>query len=247
MDRSDDENWQRVHGDIPAPAKRVEPGTEQERTCKRQQSLSENEDGDANLSKLKIVAEPGSSGKLGITSESMAAEYMSTRPGLRRSMMTAHSPDMKNNLLHTRRSVRKHATLWPTLWMAPTAFTGLAGSTGLGWLHGLKVVAVAVVAQAVWSMATRLCTDRTRISFAFVAAVIILLTNSSWVQVLTIALGALAGWKLIRAEAPPEKALKCLLGYPTGYRNVATLVRSHVVCLLPANRASSCRRQTGRM
>src|ERR1700731_1663099 len=74
------------------------------------------------------------------------------------------------------------------------------------WLHGLKVVAVAVVAQAVWSMATKLCTDRTRISFAFVAAVIVLLTNSSWVQVLTIALGALAGWKLIRAEAPPERS-----------------------------------------
>jgi chromate transporter len=55
---------------------------------------------------------------------------------------------------------------------------------GAGWLHGLKVVAVAVVAQAVWSMATKLCTDRTRISFAFVAAVIILLTKRSWVQVL---------------------------------------------------------------
>ena len=82
----------------------------------------------------------------------------------------------------------------------------VSGEQGASWLHGLKVVAVAVVAQAVWSMATKLCTDRTRISFAFVAAVIILLTNSSWVQVLTIALGALAGWKLIRAEAPPERS-----------------------------------------
>jgi chromate transporter len=82
----------------------------------------------------------------------------------------------------------------------------VSGGQGASWLHGLKVVAVAVVAQAVWSMATKLCTDRTRISFAFVAAVIILLTNSSWVQVLTIALGALAGWKLIRAEAPPERS-----------------------------------------
>src|SRR6266478_172592 len=82
----------------------------------------------------------------------------------------------------------------------------LSEEQGASWLHGLKVVAVAVVAQAVWSMATKLCTDRTRISFAFVAAVIILLTKSSWVQVLTIALGALAGWKLIRAEAPPERS-----------------------------------------
>jgi chromate transporter len=80
------------------------------------------------------------------------------------------------------------------------------GAEGAGWLHGLKIVAVAIVAQAVWSMATRLCTDRTRISFAFIAAVIILLTNNSWIQVLTIAVGALAGWKLIRVNAPPEKA-----------------------------------------
>ena len=80
----------------------------------------------------------------------------------------------------------------------------VAENEAAGWLHGLKIVAVAVVAQAVWSMATRLCTDRTRITFAFVAAVVILLTNNSWVQVLTIAVGALAGWKLIRANAPAE-------------------------------------------
>ena len=80
-----------------------------------------------------------------------------------------------------------------------------SGAQGASWLHGLKIVAVAVVAQAVWSMATRLCTDRTRISFALVAAMIILLTNNSWIQVLTIALGALAGWKLIRVSAPSEK------------------------------------------
>ena len=72
---------------------------------------------------------------------------------------------------------------------------------GASWLHGLKVVAVAVVAQAVWSMATKLCTDRTRITFAFAAAVIILLTNNAWMQVLTIALGALAGWKFIPTES----------------------------------------------
>jgi chromate transporter len=79
------------------------------------------------------------------------------------------------------------------------------GPENASWLHGLKIVAVAVVAQAVWSMATRLCTDRTRITFAFVAAVIVLLANNSWVQVLTIAAGALAGWKLIRTDAPAEK------------------------------------------
>ena len=81
----------------------------------------------------------------------------------------------------------------------------VGGNETAGWLHGLKIVAVAVVAQAVWSMATKLCTDRTRITFAFGAAVVVILTNNSWVQVLTIAAGALAGWKLIRTDAPPEK------------------------------------------
>lgn len=82
----------------------------------------------------------------------------------------------------------------------------LRGEQGAGWLHGLKVVAVAVVAQAVWQMATRLCTDTVRISFAFAAAVVVLLSNNSWIQVLTIAVGALAGWKLVRAEAPLQKS-----------------------------------------
>jgi chromate transporter len=72
--------------------------------------------------------------------------------------------------------------------------------TGAGWLHGLKIVAVAVVAQAVWSMATKLCVDRMRTGFAIVAAVVILLSANSWTQVLAIGFGALAGWKLIKAE-----------------------------------------------
>jgi len=81
----------------------------------------------------------------------------------------------------------------------------MGGNETPGWLHGLKIVAVAVVAQAVWSMAKRLCTDRTRVTFALVAAIVILLINNSWVQVLTIAVGAFAGWKLIRTDAPAEK------------------------------------------
>ena len=40
-----------------------------------------------------------------------------------------------------------------------------------GWLHGLKIVAVAVVAQAVWGMARSLCTDRLRVGMAFFSAV----------------------------------------------------------------------------
>src|SRR5690606_22180470 len=41
-----------------------------------------------------------------------------------------------------------------------------------GWVHGLKVVAVAVVAQAVWGMAKSLCPDRPRAALAFFAALL---------------------------------------------------------------------------
>jgi chromate transporter len=101
---------------------------------------------------------------------------------------------------------------------------------GVTWLHGLKVVAVAVVAQAVWSMATKLCTDRTRTTFAFAAAVIILQTNNAWMQVVTIALGAMAGWKLIRtgsANQPTESFAR----FPSRFQSVISLTL-FAVCLL---------------
>jgi chromate transporter len=63
-----------------------------------------------------------------------------------------------------------------------------------GWLHGLKIVAVAVVAQAVWGMAQNLCPDRPRITLAIGAAVLALLLPSVIGQVGVIALGALIGW-----------------------------------------------------
>jgi len=50
----------------------------------------------------------------------------------------------------------------------------LAGPTGTGLIHGLKIVAVAIIAQAVWGMARTLCPDRQRASIACVSALIIL-------------------------------------------------------------------------
>ena len=47
------------------------------------------------------------------------------------------------------------------------------GASEAGWLHGLNVVAVAVVAQAVWGMAQILCPDRQRASIAILAAVVV--------------------------------------------------------------------------
>src|SRR5919198_164114 len=50
----------------------------------------------------------------------------------------------------------------------------LGDMAGLGWLHGLKVVAVAVVAQAVLGMMRTLAPDRARATLAVIAAVVVL-------------------------------------------------------------------------
>ncbi|MDE1897425.1 MAG: chromate efflux transporter, partial [Rhodospirillales bacterium] len=75
----------------------------------------------------------------------------------------------------------------------------LTGSAGQGLLHGLKLVAVAVVAQAVWGMARSLCPDKPRAGIATAAALIILFSGTPVAQIAVIALGALAGLWLCRA------------------------------------------------
>ena len=80
--------------------------------------------------------------------------------------------------------------------------SALSGPTGTGLLHGLKLVAVAIVAQAVWGMARTLCPDRERASIAVVTALIILFSASSIVQIAGILLGGIAGLWLCRG-APP--------------------------------------------
>lgn len=78
----------------------------------------------------------------------------------------------------------------------------LGGPIGTGLLHGLKLVAVAIVAQAVWGMARTLCPDRERASIAVVAALIILFSTSSVAQIGAILLGGVAGLWFCRAAAP---------------------------------------------
>ena len=78
----------------------------------------------------------------------------------------------------------------------------LSGPIGFGLLHGLKLVAVAIVAQAVWGMARTLCPDRERASIAAVAALIILFSGSSAAQIGSILLGGLAGLWLCRGVPP---------------------------------------------
>jgi chromate transporter len=75
-----------------------------------------------------------------------------------------------------------------------------------GALHGLKVVAVAVVAQAVWGMAKNLCTGTARVTIAVFSACAVLMWEGAWVQVGVIGAGALTGLALFKParQAAPD-------------------------------------------
>ena len=84
--------------------------------------------------------------------------------------------------------------------MGAAAFTGPVAE---GFLHGLKLVAVAVIAQAIWGMSRTLTPDRTRAGIALAAIGIVVLFAGSLGQIAAIAFGACAGLWLCRGEAAP--------------------------------------------
>jgi len=77
----------------------------------------------------------------------------------------------------------------------------LGGPVGAGMIHGLKLVAVAVVAQAVWDMARRLCPDRRRAAIALIALALLSLLTTVYAQLIVIGAGALLGLALCRPDA----------------------------------------------
>jgi chromate transporter len=83
----------------------------------------------------------------------------------------------------------------------------LGGTAGAGLLHGLKLVAVAIVAQAVSGMARTLCPDRQRASIAVLSALIILFSTSAVAQIGAIILGGLLGLWLCRGAPPVAEGL----------------------------------------
>ena len=95
--------------------------------------------------------------------------------------------------------------------LALIAFAYGIGSLGeishVAWLHGLKIVAVAVVAQAVWRMAESLCPDRERVTLAIAATLLTLAIPSATGQIGAIVAGGIIGWRFLpgmnNAEATP--------------------------------------------
>jgi chromate transporter len=84
--------------------------------------------------------------------------------------------------------------------------TAIGDVSDAGWLHGLKVVAVAVVGLAVWGMARTLCPDRPRATMAIVAAIALLAWQTPASQIAVIGAGGLVGWRLLREDADQQSS-----------------------------------------
>ncbi len=107
--------------------------------------------------------------------------------------------------------------------------TEWAGVASSGAVHGLKVVAVAVVAQAVWGMAKSLCPDRLRAGIAVLGALLVLAVPGSMGQVAAIVLGGLAARVWLRLEHLPVAQHRA---YPVSKRGGAVLLATFVALLL---------------
>ena len=105
----------------------------------------------------------------------------------------------------------------------------LSGSAGQAAIHGLKLVAVAVVAQAVLGMARQLTPDAPRATIAAVAVALILAFGQAWTQVLVVLLGAISGLVVCRAVHPP--AAEARLQLPYGLRFGVVLLVVFVLLL----------------
>lgn len=116
--------------------------------------------------------------------------------------------------------------------VALTAFSILAGRVDVstaGWVEGLKLGAVAVVAQAVWSMARTLTPDLSRAVLAVAAALAMLLAPAPIFQAGVIVAGAAIGWRFLRAEEPSREVSE-----PAGRRRIGAACLSAFAVLLVA-------------
>jgi chromate transporter len=104
----------------------------------------------------------------------------------------------------------------------------MASAGGGGWVHGLKIAAVAVVAVALLSMARSLTPDRGRATIAVIAAAIVLFLPFAWAQIAAIVVGGAAGLLFLKANVSVPGAA---LSPPVG-RGVAIVSLAIFVVLL---------------
>jgi chromate transporter len=111
-----------------------------------------------------------------------------------------------------------------------TAFGDLSGAA---WLHGLKIVAVAVVAQAVWGMARSLCPDRERAAIAVAASILAMAVPSAAGQVGAIVAGGVIGWGLLGNGAAVPSGPPLAVHLPRVWSVVAAILFFALLIGLP--------------
>ncbi len=118
-----------------------------------------------------------------------------------------------------------------------TVVTRVGDLSGAAWLHGLKIVAVAVVANAVWGMARNLCPDAMRATIAVAAAIAVLAAPGAAGQVGVIVGGGLLGWWVLR-DAPIPEHSAMTIRVPRGLPLAAAILFFALLIGLPLLRAA---------
>jgi chromate transporter len=108
-----------------------------------------------------------------------------------------------------------------------------------GWLHGLKVAAVGVVAQAVWGMGRRLCPDAPRIALALIAAAAVLLVPGAIAQVGVMVAGGVFGWRIYRDAIPGSSGPPAVVARQHLWAVAALIGFAALLILLPLIATSS--------
>ncbi len=116
---------------------------------------------------------------------------------------------------------------------------GWAGDlTHAAWLHGLKIVAVAVVANALWGMARNLCPDALRATVAVAAAVTVIATPTAAGQIGAIIGGGLIGWWLLKGADVGSGSAALAVGIPRSWSIPAAILFFALLFGLPLLHAS---------
>lgn len=108
--------------------------------------------------------------------------------------------------------------------------------SGAGWIHGLKIVAVAIVAQAVLGMGQKLTPDRGRVTIAVMAAVVALSWHAAYGQILILAAAGVIGLAIYRTKPAKGPDLPIAIGRPVAVFCLALFFL--LLILLPILRTS---------
>ncbi|OKP76557.1 ChrA protein [Paenibacillus helianthi] len=108
--------------------------------------------------------------------------------------------------------------------------------SGAGWIHGLKIVAVAIVAQAVLGMGQKLTPDRGRVTIAVMAAAIALSWHAAYGQILILAAAGVIGLAIYRTKPAKGPDLPIAIGRPVAVFCLALFFL--LLILLPLLRTS---------